>query len=179
MSAVAGSAAPRLSTAPEPVDLRRLRRERTMRRVAIGFLVAFAILGASSLLGPRTSVVRAAAEGYTMVVTYPSVTRPGLPIRWEIEVVHPGGFDGKILLSTTFDYLHLFDISNLEPEPSGSTSSGDQIIYAFNPPPGDTFRVSMDGNTEPGVHELPQVVTSLVVDGRTVVQVTYATRVMP
>jgi hypothetical protein len=44
---------------------------------------------------------------------------------------------------------------------------------------GDTFRVSMDGNTEPGVHELPQVVTSLVVDGRTVVQVTYATRVMP
>jgi hypothetical protein len=130
-------------------------------------------------LGAHTSVASANGEGYTLTITYPSATRPGLPIRWEIQVQHPGGFSGPLRLATTFDYLHLFDISNLEPDASSSTATGDQVIYVFHPPPGDTFRVSMDGNTEPDVHELPAAATSLVVGGRTVVQVTYSTRVVP
>jgi hypothetical protein len=53
------------------------------------------------------------------------------------------------------------------------------VIYVFDPPPGDGFRVSMDGNAEPGFHELPVATTTLIVDGRPVVSVTYATKVVP
>jgi hypothetical protein len=169
----------RFSTAPEPVELARLRRDRAWRRVGIAFLTAFMLAGLSSLLGAHTSVASASAGGYTMMVTYPAVTRPGLPIRWEIEVRHPGGFSEPVRLATTFDYLHLFDISNLEPDPASSTATADQVIYVFDPPPGETFRVSMDGNTEPDLHELPEAATILVVNGRAVVRVDYATRVVP
>jgi hypothetical protein len=167
------------STVPPSVSLPRLRRDRSLRRLAILFLVAFVVAGLSSILGAHTSSAGATAQGYTVTVTYPSVTRPGLPIRWEIEVTHPGGFDQPIRLGTTFEYLHLFDISNLEPDAATSTASGSQVIYAFDPPAGDTFRVAMDGNTEPGLHEVPQAVTSLIVDGRAIVQVAYTTRLVP
>jgi hypothetical protein len=53
------------------------------------------------------------------------------------------------------------------------------VIYEFEPPGGDTFRVSMDGNTEPGFHELPEAATTLYVDGEPVVAVTYSTKVVP
>jgi len=167
------------STEPQPVELSRLRRDRASRRGVIALLTVFLLVGLTSSLGAHTSVATANSEGYTLTITYPSVTRPGLPIRWEIQVQHPGGFSEPLRLATTFNYLHLFDISNLEPDASGSTATGDQVIYVFDRPPGDTFRVSMDGNTEPDVHELPAAATSLVVGGRTVVQVTYSTRVVP
>ncbi len=179
MSSQAAEGRRRVPTEPEPIGLSRLRRDRALRRAVIALLVIFLLVGVSSILGAHTSVASASGEGYTLSVTYPALTRPGLPIRWEIQVQHPGGFSEPIRLATTFDYLHLFDISNLEPDANSATATGDQVIYIFDPPPGDTFRVSMDGNTEPDVHELPEAVTGLVVDDRTVVQVTYTTRVVP
>jgi hypothetical protein len=107
-------------------------------------LVVFLAAGAFEVFGSKTDRTSATAAGYTLTVTYPSVTRPGLPIRWEFEVTHPGGFDQPIRLATTFDYLHLFDTSNLEPEPVSSTGSDTEVIYVFDPPPGDDFRVSID-----------------------------------
>lgn len=142
-------------------------------------LVVFLAAGAFEVFGSKTDRTSATAAGYTLTVTYPSVTRPGLPIRWEFEVTHPGGFDQPIRLATTFDYLHLFDTSNLEPEPVSSTGSDTEVIYVFDPPPGDVFRVSMDGNAEPGFHELPAATTTLLVGEQPVVSVTYATKVVP
>jgi len=179
MSADTTEGRARLSTKPEPIEPSRLRRDRALRRGVIALLVIFLLVGMSSIVGARTSVARASGEGYILSVTYPAVTRPGLPIRWEIQVEHPGGFSEPVRLATTFDYLHLFDISNLEPDANSATATADQVIYVFEPPPGDTFRVSMDGNTEPDVHELPEAVTGLLVNGRTVVQVIYSTRVVP
>ena len=167
------------STDPGGRSPSRLRRDRLGRRVMIAGLVAFVVLGAFDLLGSKTSVVSATRAGYTLRVTYPSVTRPGLPVRWEFEVRHPGGFDGPISIATTFDYLRLFDVSNLEPEPSSSTGTDGELVYRFDPPSGEVFRVSMDGNTEPGEHEVPAVTSSVLVGGRPVVSVSYRTRVVP
>src|SRR4051812_39301829 len=170
---------PKNETEPDPVPAERLARARLGRRFMIGALLVFLAAGALDTFGSRTTEVTAEAGGYTLLVTYPSVTRPGLPIRWEIEVQHAGGFSEPVRLATTFDYLHLFDISNLEPDAISSTATTSQVIYAFDPPPGDTFRVSMDGNTEPDLHEVSDVTTGLVVNGRTVVQVVYSTKVVP
>jgi hypothetical protein len=168
-----------LRTEPVDVSVGELRRERLGRRVVLGVLVVFLAAGAFEVFGSKTDQARATAAGYTLTVTYPSVTRPGLPIRWEFEVTHQDGFDQPIRLATTFDYLHLFDISNLEPDAASSTSTHTEVIYVFGPPPGDDFRVSMDGNAESGFHELPAATTTLIVDGQPVVSVTYVTKVVP
>ena len=166
-------------TDPEDVPFDDVRRARLGRRVVIGLLILFLAAGALELFGSRTDQATAEASGYRLTVTYPSITRPGLPIRWEFEVDHAGGFDGPIRLATTFDYLHLFDISNLEPDATSATATGGDLIYDFDPPSGDVFRVSMDGNTEPGFHELPEATTTLFVDDEPVVAVTYSTKVVP
>jgi hypothetical protein len=169
------------ATATEPERLTEpvLRRQRTRRRIGLTLLAVFVLAGMVGLLGSRTDVASATASGVTLTVTYPSVTRPGLPIRWEFLVHRDGGFDGPIELRTTFDYLHLFDISNLEPEPSSSTGTAGEVIYTFDRPDGEDFRVSMDGNTEPGMHEVPPATTSVVMNGTTVVSVEYLTVVVP
>ena len=53
------------------------------------------------------------------------------------------------------------------------------MIYEWDPPGGDAFRASLDGNTEPGFHELPGATTTLYVDGQAIVAVTYSTKVVP
>jgi hypothetical protein len=171
--------ATRRPTAPEQVPVARFERGRAIRRIAIGFLCLVLLVALSSYLGSQTATASATGGGYTLTVTYPRITRPGLPIRWEYTVTHPGGFDGPVRLATTFDAIHLFDVSNFEPEPSTSTATADELIYAFDPPPADTFRVSMDGNTEPGMNELGDVTTSVLVDGSPVVSVTYHVVVIP
>jgi hypothetical protein len=166
-------------TDPEPVSKRRLARARAGRRIVIGILAVFAVAGLSGILGPRTATATAHGPGTTVVVTYPAVTRPGLPVRWEYSITRAGGFDGPISLATTFDYLHLFDLTNVEPEAASSTASGDEVVYTFSPPDGDVFRVSMDATTETGFHEVSQTTTRVRVGGSTVVTVRFSTRVVP
>jgi hypothetical protein len=145
----------------------------------VALLVIFVVVGASGLLGPKTGTTSASAGGYTLDVTYPAVTRPGLPVRWEYQLRHPGGFEGPITLSFTFDYIHLFDLTNIEPEASSAVATGDRLVYGFDPPDGDTFRVSMDAAAESGFHETPTTLTTVSVRGREVVSVSFSTRVVP
>jgi hypothetical protein len=177
--AVTTRQARRVPTDPDPATPEKLRRQRLERRIMLVVLGVFLLLGALEFLGSWTRTVTATANGVTLSVTYPAVTRPGLPVRWEFTVTRPGGFDGPITLRTTFDYLHLFDISNLEPDARSSTATGEDLSYTFDPPPGDTFRVSMDGNTEPGFHELPPVTTTVSIGGSDAVSVNYRTVVVP
>jgi hypothetical protein len=75
-----------LRTEPVDVSVAELRRERLGRRVVLGVLVVFLAAGAFEVFGSKTDQASATAAGYTLTVSYPSVTRPGLPIRWEFEV---------------------------------------------------------------------------------------------
>jgi hypothetical protein len=168
-----------IPTDPEPTSLHKLRRQRRERRIMLGVLVVFLVLGAFEVFGSWTRTATASANGVTLSVDYPAVTRPGLPIRWEFTVVRAGGFDGPITLSTTFDYLHLFDISNVEPDATSATASGGYLSYTFDAPAGDTLRVAMDGNTEPGFHEVPPVTSIVSIGGSDVVWVNYRTVVVP
>ncbi len=117
------------------------------------------------MFGSWTRTVTVTGNGVVLRVTYTAITRPGLPIRWEFEVKSAAGFDRPIEIRTTFDYLHLFDVSNLEPDARSATASGQDIVYTFDPPAGDTLRVSMDGSTEPGFHEFPAATTTVSIGG--------------
>ena len=177
--AVTTRPAPHAPTDPEPTSTKKLRRQRLERRIMLAVLVVFLVLGAFEVFGSWTRTTTSSANGVTLSVVYPAITRPGLPIRWEFTVTRAGGFDGPVTLRTTFDYVHLFDISNVEPDARSATASGEDMAYTFDPPSGDTLRVSMDGNAEPGFHEQPPVTTTVSIDGADTASVTYRTIVVP
>jgi len=145
----------------------------------VGFLGLFVVLGVVGLFGSKTKTVSAAGGGYSLSVIYPAVTRPGLPVRWIYEVKHRGGFSGPIRIATTQGYLNLFDISSLAPQPSSEKAGSGMIVWAFDPPSGDDFIVSIDAATESGVHEVPSATAGVVINGRPVVRVRFKTVVVP
>jgi hypothetical protein len=142
-------------------------------------LVGFISAGLLGVFGSRTETVSAEAAGYELTVVYPRVTRPGLPVRWQYTLMREGGFDGPIRIATTFDYLHLLDTTNIEPDPASQSSTRDDIVWEFDPPPGDTLRVSFDAQAEVGLHESRPVSATVFIDGRAVVRAWFSTLVIP
>jgi hypothetical protein len=137
------------------------------------------LAGLSTMLGAHSSTVSARAGGYRISLTYPSLTRPGLAIRWILTIEHPGGFDGQVTVATTTRYFDLFDFNNLDPVPSGQQTDGTNSIWMFDPPPGDVLQVTMDGRVEPAQQWGKPATTALLVHDVPVVRVTYTTRVLP
>jgi hypothetical protein len=166
-------------TEPDRVTERELVRGRAVRRVLLAVLVAFVLAGVTGLLGPKTATATATANGYTFAVTYPEVTRPGLPVRWEFVAAHAGGFSGPVTITFPLDYLHFFDLTNIEPDAEASVAGRDEIAYRFPRPAGEAFRVSFDATAEADYRSLPPVTAWLADGGRRVVGVTYSTRMMP
>jgi hypothetical protein len=168
-----------MPTTPDAIPLDRLRRARAGRRVLVAALMGVLVLAVANLLGMRTESVTATGGGYRLSVTYGSVSRPGLATPWGVEVHRPGGFDGPITIATTRRYLMLFDHNVFYPDPAGVTATRDRLIFEFDPPPGEVFRVTMDGRIEPTEHVGQSSETSVLVDGLAVVTVSYTTRVVP
>jgi hypothetical protein len=166
-------------TLPERRSLRKLKLASFGRRIIIGLLTLFVLLGLLGVFGSKTSGLTATGGGYQLSVVYPSVTRPGLPVRWIYTVRHPGGFDGKIEIATTFEYLNLFDLTNIQPDASSETATSSQIVWSFDPPEADVFIVEFDAATESGIHQLPAATAAVLRDGRPIVQVRFKTVVMP
>ena len=168
-----------ISTLPDEPSLMTLRRYRRARRLAILLFFGILVLGASGMLGVRTRTVTAHGGGYDLTVTYGQVSRPGLPTAWSLEIHHPGGFDGPVTVASSSDYLDLFDENGFDPQPSKETQSGDQVIWEFDPPPGDTLAVSRSSRVSPGVQWGKTGTTSVLVDGKPVVTARYKSWILP
>ena len=139
----------------------------------------FVLLALTGMFGSRTDVVTRVANGYTLTVSFARVTRPGLPVRWEYQLGHAGGFSGPVAFTTTFDYLHLFDLTGIDPTPSGQSSTGDDIVWQFDQPASDTFRVTFDAAAESGLHEVPTAIVRVLIGGSPVVEASFETVVVP
>jgi len=174
-----GGSQPHLPTAAVRTDIGRARRARSARRVAMGLLGVLVVVALTSFLGPHTTTISGSGSGYRLTLTYPSVTRPGLAVRWILEVNHPGGFDGKVTIATTSRYFDLFDFNNLDPVPSSQTTDGTNSIWVFDPAPGDVLTITMDARLEPAQQYGKSAVTELRLGGLRAVVLRYTTRVMP
>lgn len=63
---------------------------------------------------------------------------------------------------------------------AGKTASEGRLIYEFDPPPGDVFRLSLDARTAPDQNGSADTYrTALVVEGRRVAQVGFRMWVVP
>ena len=168
------------STVPTEVSLGRLRRARAGRRLFLALVFLILAAGAAGFLGVRSATARVEQNGYELEVDHAWVTRPGLATPWRVTVRHDGGFDGSVKLATTADYFDLFDENGLDPEPTSSVTSGDLLVWEFDPPEGDVLEVSFDARIEPAAQLRSQrAVTILLIDGRRVAQVEYRTRTLP
>ena len=168
------------STRPEDVPATELTRARWYRRIGLGLLGVVVFAGAVNLLGVRTDVVAAEADGFRLSVEYARVTRPGLASTWRVEVTHDGGFDGPVTLSTNADYFDRFDFNQFYPEPATTSSRGDVLLLTFEEIEGERLVVRFDGRATPTfVFDLAQASTGLEIGGREIVRVDYTTVVMP
>jgi hypothetical protein len=91
----------------------------------------------------------AVSDGGTLRVEYPRLTRPALAAPFAVEVTSPGGFQDPILLAISRPWIESWDENAFYPSPSSETGDRDWVIYEFDPPPGDEFRVFYDARLEP------------------------------
>ena len=78
-------------------------------------------------------------------MTYPEMTRAGLPAAVRIRVTSRDPITEPVQLGITGSYLDLFDEQGVRPEPSASTSMGRFLVWEFDPPlRGRSFTVRID-----------------------------------
>lgn len=168
------------STLPDPVAPSRVRRARTLRRVGLTALTLFVLIGATGLLGTRSTTTSASGGGYTLAVTHPQISRPGHAVRYEAVLTRPGGFDGPITMRFSSDYFDLFDENSFIPAPDSETTTGAYTLREFSPPPGDTFVITIDTRVEPARQRGSKGEVSVLDDaGAPVLTVRYRTRIFP
>jgi hypothetical protein len=144
--------------------------------MGLGVVDAF---GWIDVYGVDTGTVRAEGGGFTLEVSYPSVSRPALASPFEIVVVRPGGFEGPVTLAVTADYLKMWDENGLVPAPAAETTNGEWVHWEFDPPDVDELTVFYDARIEPAVQSGQTGKVAVVVDGQHVVEVEFRTEVRP
>ena len=164
------------STLETPASPREGRRARDLRRLVLGLLAAFLVLGALNFFGLRMATASASGGGYRLEVRYPRVGRPGIGAPFQIQVQHQGGFEGPVTLAMSSDYLDILTVNSISPDPSQVTTTDKEVIWQFNQPPGDTLTVSVGAEFDPDEHLGSHDATTSVLDnGNPAVQVHYRT----
>ncbi|MET0326003.1 MAG: hypothetical protein ABW219_12315 [Ilumatobacteraceae bacterium] len=164
-------------------------RDLTQRKVLYGattvVLTLIMVLGVVDAFGwfdaygVDTATARAEGGGYTLEVSYPSVSRPALASPFEIVITGPDGFDGPVTVAVTADYLKMWDENGLVPAPAAETMDGEWVLWEFDPPETDALRVFYDARIEPAVQSGRTGRVAVIDDGERVVQVEFRTEVRP
>lgn len=154
----------------------------TVTTAVLCLLIALALtdaVGLTSAYGVRGAARSASADGYDITVRYPAVTRPGLASPFRIEVARAAGFDRPVTVAVTRTYLEIWDENGLSPAPSAEVADGPWVEWELAPPAGELLTVTFDGRIEPAVQRGRDGAVRLIVDGETLAEVTFSTRVMP
>ena len=165
-----------------PATYRRRRATYTVTTVVLVLLLGAAVLDGLHVIdayGPDDSHARASGGGYDLDVRYPTVSRPALATPFQIEVRRAGGFDGPVEVAITFEYLSMWDENGLDPDPSGATTSGDWLVWEFDPPDGETLSIDFDARIEPAAQRGEHGRVAVMEDGEPVVEVSFETDVRP
>jgi hypothetical protein len=168
-----------MSTMPEEHTRARMVRARLIAAVWITILAIFVTAGLAGFFGVRTGIASATSGGFRLEVEYPRITRSALPMTWQLTLSREGGFDDRVRIATTIGYFELFDLSWLHPAPAEERSAGGRTVWIYDPPPGDSLVLLLDGRMGPGLETGRTANTAVSIDGTRLVDVTYETIVWP
>jgi hypothetical protein len=120
----------------------------------MALLALLVLAGLLNVLGVKSRTVDAASPDGALAVSvhYAQVARAGLDVPFRITVQRQGGFDQDVTIAVSSDYLDLFDRNGIEPQPTAATATTDDVVWRFDPPPGDTMEVSVDMQVQGGRH---------------------------
>ena len=91
-----------------------------------------------------------------------------------------GGFgDDPVVLRVSQSWFELFDYNDVEPQPAATTYAGGNVEWEFDPPPGDTLRVQLDGRIDPSSRGRREAEAQVLSGDRVVARATFSTRVLP
>jgi hypothetical protein len=168
------------STLPAETSLEHVRRAQLARRVGATLLVVFVLAGAVGLFGTRTGTASAEGGGYRVVVTYPTVSRPGHAVRFEVRISHDGGLPDPIRVRMDSSYFDLFDENAFDPDADAQTTDLSYGYFEYAPPKGDDFVIVSDTRVEPDRQRGESGEVAVLDDqGSPVVTVRFRTRIWP
>ncbi len=168
-------------------------RRRTHRLRRLGYAVTTAVLsavmavavldglGVVGAVGVDDAEVAASADGTTLSVRYPTVSRPALASPFVITITRAGGFgEQQVEVTVSTDYMALWDENGILPGPAEETAAAEDLHWTFDPPDGEVLRITYDGRIEPGAQSGgPGRVAVLDDDGAVVVAVRFETQIRP
>jgi hypothetical protein len=151
------------------------------RRAFLLLLFVVVVVGLVGYLGIRSRTVVAATNDHSAVlrVHYAQVARAGLDVPFVISVERTRPTDREVVLAIPTNYLELFDIGAISPDPTSSTATSTAVIWRFDPPPGRDLTVSVDMQVQGGRHWGRAGSVSLLDDGATVAHVSFHTWLSP
>ena len=145
-------------------------------------LLAFVVAGMVGVFGYRQGTTSVEAGSYSLEVSYPRVTRPGVPSNWELRIRRIDGEPLPAVIEVVSDasYFDIFDENGLDPDPARSWQEADQLLWQFEPPDGSTgLVVKFDARLQPNIHWSRSGSSTVRVGGDDVATVSYSTRVVP
>jgi len=131
------------------------RRARNWRRVGLAALWLIAAAALAGALGVRMASTAATADGWSLEVEAPQISRGALDAPISITVSRDGGFGDDITLRVDrvlFDHL---DVNLIAPAPSAETGTPELVEWTFDPPDGDVMTVTIDARLSPS--EMPGI----------------------
>jgi hypothetical protein len=169
---------PRTATAPLDDGLVASRRSLWWRRGVLAVLTLFVLAALTQNLGVRTDTVAGASGELQVTLRYADRGRGALAAPFAIGIEHAGGFDGPIEVRTDQRYLNIFDDNGFEPDAASMTTEDGDVIWTFDPPPGDDLTILLDARIEPGIFGREHGRTTVTAEGEAVT-LEYTTWVAP
>lgn len=167
------------ATRPGERPLATWRRMAWGRRALVALFAVPIVAAALGLLGLRHAEVESEAAGYQLRVRYPSMSRAGIASALDIYVTHEGGFGAPVTLRINHDYFTLFDLNGIYPSPSSENVDDGLVVWEFERPEGNVFRVHVDWRVQPSVHRGTSGHVELAVDDDFITEVDFDTRLAP
>ncbi len=156
--------------------------EKGIRLVAFALVGLLLALGATGLLGVRTTSEQAIGNEFGLTVIHASVTRPGLATPFSILVTRSDAtpLPSQVTIQVDSAYLAMFDDNGMEPLPVSSFNESKSTWWTFEVPAGQTeLRVDLDARIEPAVQWGRSATVAVSVDGVTKVEADFTTWVLP
>lgn len=137
------------STLPEHRSVADAIHDRRLRRgglLAVWLLLAVALAG---FLGVRMGSASAEADGWTLQVDHPQISRPALDAPVTITVGRDGGLPPMVRIRVPRVLLEHLDVNLISPAPSAETGAGEYVEWSFEPPADGELVVSVDARLSP------------------------------